>query len=627
MKQPGFPISLGVCARDLDGLYPRLHVLLFHQRKLFMCSSSYVGKLLSSTLTPFLYPCLDTVWSSPAAGLRHVARPARRGRLDFLGQRRSSSSPAAASPSSEDTAARPPVDVEQYDHLNTESPDYSATPFADACTLTLASGGGGHGCISFLREKYIANGPPNGGDGGTGGNVYIQAVRGETSLHKIARRPAVKAGRGGNGQGGLRGGKRGEDVILVVPVGTVVREVSRVDIVADEMAQRDRSSRAFGRDAEKDEPDDAGDNSTDQTPKWRSDKWLLYPGAMPRSFTHADFPPLPRPRRSNLALTAPPAPINVDFDRPMSAPVLIAAGGMGGLGNPHFVTKSIPRPMFGTKGDDGVQIRLQLELKLLADVGLVGLPNAGKSTLLRALTSSRARVGNWAFTTLSPNIGTVVLDPSSGPASHTRRLLDPVTAELRTHFTIADNPGLIEDAHLDKGLGLGFLRHIERAGVLAFVVDLAAGDAIQALKGLWKEVGLYQRLRDSGAETTGDGSQSTYTPFASSVPFMLEPAEGETDDSRGPDGDPTRSLPPLSLPPISSKPWLVVATKADLPGTRENFARLREYLARVQDGAEAHPSGKAHAWKGAVAAVPVCAMKKEGAQGVLDVMIKLLGRT
>jgi GTP-binding protein len=133
---------------------------------------------------------------------------------------------------------------------------------------------------------------------------------------------------------------------------------------------------------------------------------------------------------------------------------------MGGLGNPHFVTKSITRPKYGTKGDGGMKVEIQLELKLLADVGLVGLPNAGKSTLLRAVTNSRTRIGNWAFTTLQLNIGTVVLD------NHKGRPLVPTSesksgAPRRTNFTIADTPSLIEDAHLDRSLGLGFLRHIE----------------------------------------------------------------------------------------------------------------------------------------------------------------------
>lgn len=519
------------------------------------------------------------------------------------------------------TAANPPpdraIDVNKYDHLNPGLPDYSSTPFTDACTITLQSGPGGHGCISFLREKYIPNGPANGGDGGTGGNVYIQAVRGETSLHKIARRRMVKAGRGKNGQGAMRGGKRGDDVTIVVPVGTIVREVRRRDPVSDELAEGRRQNVAFGQDAE-DEPSE-DDDHVDRTPRWRRDRWLLYPGTLPKHFTSADFPPLPRPRRSNLALTAPPAPIRFDLDRPMAAPMLLAAGAVGGLGNPHFVTKSIPRPKFATKGNEGVTLELQLELKLLADVGLVGLPNAGKSTLLRALTSSRARVGDWAFTTLAPNIGTVVLDTMSGPAAQARRLHDGVTNELRTHFTIADIPGLIEGAHLDKGLGLDFLRHIERAAALAFVVDLSARDAVQALQGLWAELREYEKLRqaDSAEDSHALGA---YQPFSSSISSMLDVDEG----AGAPSSEISITLPRLKLPPLRSKPWLVVATKADLPGSQKNFASLQAYLTRVEHGVEKHPSADEQAWRVKCRAVPVCAMKKENTEQVLDSLVELL---
>lgn len=518
-----------------------------------------------------------------------------------------------------DEDVAPTVDVNQYDHLDPVPLDYTTNPFTDSCSLTLHAGSGGHGCISFLREKYIENGPANGGDGGTGGNIYIQAVTGETSLHKLARRGIVKAERGRNGEGGGRGGKRGEDLLLQVPVGTVVREVSRYDPLEEDTLEQ-RKKKGYGRDLKDDDPD-AG---PDQSSKWRRDKWLLYPGALPRNFGAVDFPALPRPRRSNLTALQPQAPLRLDLDKPMGAPMLLAAGAMGGLGNPHFVTKSIWRPKYATKGDEGMQLSLQLELKLLADVGLVGLPNAGKSTLLRALTRSRTRVGNWAFTTLSPNIGTVVLDSFAG-----RPTLINATGEKRTNFTIADIPGLIEDAHLDRGLGLGFLRHIERAAVLAFVVDLSAGDAVKALKALWTEVGEYEKLREADLNSESERrpeSEDGMVAYTPNAPFRSSISPGGELEPGGTvlDAEPGRSLPALGLPAISTKPWFVVATKADLPDTQENFKELQAYLEKVQNSVEEHPSGKRNAWRKRLQAVPVSAMRKEGVEGIPAVVLGLL---
>jgi len=328
-------------------------------------------------------------------------------------------------------------------------------------------------------------------------------------------------------------------------------------------------------------------------------------------------------------MAQPQAPVYLDLDKPNDAPMLLAAGAMGGLGNPHFVTKSIPRPKFATKGDNGMKLEVQLELKLLADVGLVGLPNAGKSTLLRSISNSRTRVGNWAFTTLQPNIGTVVLDNHRGRPLVIAR----DTKEPRTNFTVADIPGLIENAHMDKGLGLGFLRHIERAGILAFVVDLSAGDAVTALQGLWNEVGQYELLRDRevNAETERRVEESrtgmaTYTPLHTAISPQLE--NDDSDDSFNDSivMNPSSSikLPELRLPPISSKPWLVVATKADLPETRENFANLQAYLQSVAEGSTEHPSGKKNAWRKRLHAIPVSAVRGEGVERIPSIIVDLL---
>ncbi|XP_014553304.1 hypothetical protein COCVIDRAFT_108045 [Bipolaris victoriae FI3] len=536
----------------------------------------------SGTLTPFLYPAV----SQAQLGLLARRWLLRKPRLP---QRRCNST--------SDTS-----------RLDPTPDDYSLTPFADRCILTVEAGGGGHGCVSFLREKYIEEGPANGGDGGSGGNVYIQAVRGETSLHKLARRRLIKAGRGRNGQGKVKGGERGTDILITVPVGTIVRELQRHDPIA-----------IMEEEHWKMEQNPEEEEFEQGEPSYRRDRWLVYPGTMASELSRIKFPKLPPPRRSHLAALEPEAPLWLDLDKHMETPMLIAAGAMGGLGNPHFMTPFNSRPKMATRGDEGLKLSLQLELKILADLGLVGLPNAGKSTLLRSLSNSRARVGNWAFTTLQPNVGTVVLDNHKGrPLVRSRR----PDGQLRENFTIADVPGLIEDAHLDKGLGLGFLRHIERAAVLAFVIDLSAGDAVQALQLLWREVSEYETLRGKELNAETERRMVTYMPAGSS---SSPPPSDTSDLIDSPQLDPSpKPLPFITTTPISSKPWFVVATKADLPDTQANFESLLQYLDGVTKGTLPHPSHRQHAWKRNVQAVPISAIKGEGVQVIPQLVMDLL---
>ncbi|KAL4941357.1 hypothetical protein BDV06DRAFT_212712 [Aspergillus oleicola] len=503
-----------------------------------------------------------------------------------------------------------PADIEPPSHLNPSPEDYSRFIFQDKCRSTLYAGAGGNGCVSFQREKYIPEGPPNGGDGGSGGSIYIQAIDGMTSLHKLARSGVIRATRGKNGQGKSQGGKRGEDVLIQVPVGTVVREVNRYDPVAEEQRRRNlerkekkaaeaafKAAAKERKEGEEDEDDFEDFEEQFGIPSIRHDRWVLYPGANPSDFLTTMFPPNP-PRKQAIAALEPPSPIHLDFTKHMEKPMLLAAGGAGGLGNPAWVSREHPRPRFASRGEGGKRLELEFELKLLADVGLVGKPNAGKSTLLRSITNSRTRVGNWAFTTLEPNIGTVVIDNDKG-----RPLVEIKGKPPRKRFTIADIPGLIKGAHLDRGLGLGFLRHIERAGILAFVVDLSAGDPIDELQELWTELGKYEELRDMepGDDGEADGGV-TWTPPQHGLPELQD--EYATEIPK-----PDRKLPELALPSIHTKPWFVVATKCDLPETQERFRALQKYLRGVEQGEHPHPSGDADGWRHRVAAIPVSAMR------------------
>ncbi|OAQ69029.1 GTP-binding protein [Pochonia chlamydosporia 170] len=537
--------------------------------------------------------------------------------------------------------------------LNPSPDDYASPNFADKADLTIYAGRGGNGCVSFLREAFLPDGPPNGGDGGAGGNIYIQAAHGETSLHKLARRRFIRAGRGKHGQGSAKGGARGEDVIITVPVGTIVRELEREDPAADEamnikaymaLQKQRRKEELLLEEEKRKRAEDLGELENEEIldrkgrPKLAPEeeeedvevddptrqKWLLYPGMSKSEMKSTSFPRLPR---RHPFLQQPPAPIYLDLSRPTPRPILLAAGGIGGLGNPHFTSREHPKPIFATKGEEAVSMKVTLELKLLADVGLVGLPNAGKSTLLRALTNSRTRVGSWAFTTLQPNIGTVVLDKYSGQPtarSHKKPSVESDEAsdaalEHRTRFTVADIPGLIEGAHLDRGLGIAFLRHVERAGVLAFVIDLAAGDAVTALNALWREVGLYAQMRDE-EERDREAESRVDWDFAS-------------DPSRGPinlmnaEYSGSSVFEGASTPPglhIAGKPWFVVATKADLPSTQANFSELKAYLDKITDGHAAHPSGVEGAWTKKCAAIPVSAIHGQGVDRIVHWTVGLL---
>ncbi|KAI1157841.1 P-loop containing nucleoside triphosphate hydrolase protein [Nemania serpens] len=603
----------------------------------------------TASFLPFLYPTLH----------RPLPRLSRAGlSASTPAPTASTSTPAPTTSTFENsdrTQTSTTSDEIPVSRLNPRPDDYAATLFADKANIKIQAGGGGHGCISFLREIFIANGPANGGDGGHGGNVYIRAVRGENSLHKLARRRVVRADRGKSGQGSSRGGARGEDVIIEVPIGTVVREIARTDPkIEEDMLYRQardkhREYQKLVKEAEAaaqaSEETGFGEGEAlrlnmelpDPPPHPNAHKFMWYP-TLPPGERRKLLPPR-LPARERL-YAQPDSPIYLDLSVASPRPILLAAGGLGGLGNPHFVTGDQPRPLFATKGEEGVRMQLELELRLLADVGLVGFPNAGKSTLLRALTRSRARVGNWAFTTLQPNIGTVVLDnhksrPVAKPQKPKPRSRSPPVVRRptpgsvvvvsqqpnqflsgtpqRERFTIADIPGLIEGAHLDHGLGMEFLRHVERAGVLAFVVDLSAGDAVKALKTLWTEVGLYAQMREDEEKEREAGERIDWQGDGTSS------AKGRTL---------VADLPELTtestVVDITAKPWFVIASKADLPDTEENFTQLKRYLDDINAGKEPHPSGVEHAWTETCLAIPISAIHGKGVDRIVQWTLGLL---
>jgi len=249
--------------------------------------------------------------------------------------------------------------------------------FIDQATIRVKAGDGGNGCVAFRREKYVPKGGPSGGDGGGGGSVYVVATRRLNTLYHLQFQRDWRAGRGQHGMGSNCSGFAGDDVVIELPVGSVVRDKATDEVLADLTTEGER--------------------------------------------------------------------------------VLVAKGGRGGLGNQHFATATRQTPRFAQPGDIGEEKQLFIELKLIADVGIVGLPNAGKSTLISVISAAKPKIADYPFTTLVPNLGVVKAD-------------DDQT------FVVSDVPGLIEGAHEGHGLGHDFLRHVERCSLLLHLVDLSANE-------------------------------------------------------------------------------------------------------------------------------------------------------
>ena len=259
--------------------------------------------------------------------------------------------------------------------------------FVDEAKIFVKAGDGGNGCVAFRREKYVPRGGPSGGDGGHGGSIYLQANANDNTLLRYRYNREFKADRGRHGEGSSCTGHSGADLILQVPIGTLVFD------------------------------DQSGATIVD----------LASPGQR----------------------------------------VLIAHGGRGGRGNQHFAKPWHQAPREHEDGFPGEERHLRLELKLLADVGLVGYPNAGKSTLISVISAAHPKIANYPFTTLEPNLGVVNADGGTGGHG----------TELGRTFVVADLPGLIEGAHEGAGLGIRFLRHVERTRLLVHLIDTSDSNA------------------------------------------------------------------------------------------------------------------------------------------------------
>ncbi|MGI6553421.1 MAG: GTPase ObgE [Bacillota bacterium] len=268
--------------------------------------------------------------------------------------------------------------------------------FHDYAKIYVKAGDGGNGVISFRREKYVPEGGPDGGDGGRGGDVILLADEGLRTLVDFKYKRHYKAGRGHHGRGKKMHGRSGEDLVLRVPVGTLVKDADTGALLADLVRHGQRE--------------------------------------------------------------------------------IIARGGRGGRGNARFLSNRVKVPRLAEKGEPGEEKWLQLELKLLADVGLLGLPNAGKSTFLARVSAAKPKIADYPFTTLSPNLGVVSLEEGKS-------------------FVVADIPGLIEGAHQGAGLGHDFLKHLDRTKILIHLVDLSSEerDPAEAFAVINRELNLYSR--------------------------------------------------------------------------------------------------------------------------------------
>jgi GTP-binding protein len=507
--------------------------------------------------------------------------------------------------------------------------------FLDHLIVHVRAGKGGDGCVAFHRELYKPFGPPSGGNGGRGGDVYFLQTPHLTTLSSVS--PRIRGNPGSHGQGTWQGGRNGLPLVVKVPLGTVVRELTK-----EEAAKYN-----FKDEWEAEEEALAELSPDERLDRLRARRWVHYPRYQDDNLKRAEFKEAEkilwkeerarRIQRRKRALN----PLFLDLDTaedttlPDNSPLglgnrdnlghLIASGGTGGLGNPNFLSTNHRSPKFATRGHEGELVTLSLELKILADIGLVGMPNAGKSTLLRALTGGRAKseVASYAFTTLNPVVGVirvanggvfegwrgegVVHDETHVEEEHHLELMEqgafadsltrnqkPTGVADTAHsghdfdlieefrFTVADNPGLISRASEDVGLGHSFLRSMERSLALVYVVDLSGPEPWNELKVLRDELETYQHGLSAHARMViankadllgGDGQDPQLVEEArQKLQKLVEFVEGD--------------LGPLDIVPVSAKfsnnlTKVVGLMRGYVEDAREELKKSRESTKRV----------------------------------------------
>lgn len=324
----------------------------------------------------------------------------------------------------------------------------------DTAEFLVKGGTGGRGAISFRREKYVSKGGPDGGEGGKGGSVILRTNPHLNTLRFYAGKDEFEARKGLGGGSQKRYGEDGEDVVLEVPVGTVVK------IRTDEYRLL-RGREFYGEGAE--QLKHSGMKVDKVEYLTFEERWNLQSQKSEVKSQNVDALQIKDEIGTDYVQV-------VDMDK-QGMEIVLARGGRGGKGNFVYRSSELTTPKFAQTGEKGEKFWVRLEMKVLADVGLVGLPNVGKSTLLSVLTAARPEIADYPFTTLSPNLGVMNLQNLKPQYQNSKQIQDERNQKnLRRDLVIADIPGLIEDAHKGKGLGDEFLRHVERCKLLVYVL-------------------------------------------------------------------------------------------------------------------------------------------------------------